>query len=176
MKITDILRAEHTVFHHLFDQIESVAPKLKTLAEVKSLATLAYKVMSPHSRTEDELFIEPLEHCFEQIGQLETFHDEHEIIELLAVSDTAVCTSGDYERRSPADGGHHILDPRTGEPAAELSSVTVLAASAMVADALATAAFVLGPVQGLALLERHAVRALMVTPSLERFATAGMRP
>ena len=81
MKITDILRAEHTVFHHMFDQIESAAPKLKTLAEVKSLATLAYKVMSPHSRTEDELFIEPLEHCFEQIGQLETFHDEHEIIE-----------------------------------------------------------------------------------------------
>ena len=81
MKITDILRAEHTVFHHMFDQIESAAPKLKTLAEVKSLATLAYKVMAPHSRTEDELFIEPLEHCFEQIGQLETFHDEHEIIE-----------------------------------------------------------------------------------------------
>ncbi len=81
MKITDILRAEHTVFHHLFDHIESVAPKLKTLAEVKSLATLAEKVMSPHSQTEDELFIEPLEHCFEQIGQLETFHGEHEIIE-----------------------------------------------------------------------------------------------
>ena len=81
MKITDILRAEHSVFHHMFDQIESVAPKLKTLAEVKSLAALAEKVMSPHSRTEDELFIEPLEHCFEQIGQLETFHDEHEAIE-----------------------------------------------------------------------------------------------
>lgn len=81
MKITDILRAEHTVFHHLFDHIESVAPKLKTLAEVKSLAALAEKVMAPHSRTEDELFIKPLEHCFEQIGQLETFHDEHEVIE-----------------------------------------------------------------------------------------------
>jgi len=81
MKITDILRAEHTVFHHLFDHVERTAPRLKTLGEVKSLAVLVDKVMSPHSRTEDELFIEPLEHCFEQIGQRETFHHEHELIE-----------------------------------------------------------------------------------------------
>ena len=59
MKITDILRAEHTVFHHLFDHIENTAPRLKSLAELKSLALLVDKVMSPHSRTEDELFIEP---------------------------------------------------------------------------------------------------------------------
>jgi hemerythrin-like domain-containing protein len=81
MKITDILRAEHTVFHHLFDHIEATAPRIRTLAEVKSLATLAGQVMAPHSKTEDDLFIEPLEHCFEQIGQRETFHHEHEIIE-----------------------------------------------------------------------------------------------
>jgi len=81
MKITDILRAEHTVFHHLFDHIETSAPRLKTLGEVKSLAVLVDKVMAPHATTEDELFIEPLEHCFEQIGQRDTFHDEHEFIE-----------------------------------------------------------------------------------------------
>jgi len=81
MKITDILRAEHTVFHHLFDHIETMAPRLKTLGEVKSLAMLVDKVMAPHSKTEDELFIEPLEHCFEQIGQRETFHHEHQFIE-----------------------------------------------------------------------------------------------
>ena len=81
MKITDILRAEHTVFHHLFDHIEMTAPRLKSLAEVKSVAVLVDKVMAPHSRTEDELFIKPLEHCFEQIGQRETFHQEHKVIE-----------------------------------------------------------------------------------------------
>jgi len=81
MKITDILRAEHTVFQHLFDHIETASPRLKTLAEVKSLAAVMDKVMAPHSRTEDDLFIEPLEHCFEQIGQNETFHQEHELIE-----------------------------------------------------------------------------------------------
>ena len=81
MKITDILRAEHTVFHHLFDHVEATVPQLRTLAEVKSLAMLVDKVMSPHSRTEDELLIEPLEHCFEQLGQCDTFHNEHELIE-----------------------------------------------------------------------------------------------
>lgn len=80
MKITDVLRTEHAVFHNLFDHIETVAPHLKTLAEVRSLATLVDKVMAPHTKTEDDLFIEPLEHCFDQIGQNETFHAEHQQI------------------------------------------------------------------------------------------------
>ena len=46
MKITDILRAEHTVFHHLFDHVETVAPRLKSLAEVKLLAALIDKIMA----------------------------------------------------------------------------------------------------------------------------------
>lgn len=85
MKITDILRAEHTVFHHLFDHVETVAPRLKSLAEVKLLAALIDKIMAPHSQTEDDLFIGPLEHCFEEIGHRETFHHEHELIEATLV-------------------------------------------------------------------------------------------
>ena len=85
MKITDILRAEHTVFHHLFDQTERAAPQFKTLAEVRSHAQLLNRVMAPHSRTEDELFIDPLESCFDQIGHKETFHHEHELIEAMFV-------------------------------------------------------------------------------------------
>jgi hypothetical protein len=81
MKITEILMAEHAVFHNLFDHIEASVPRLETLGEVKSLAALVDKVMAPHSKTEDDLFIEPLEHCFEQIGQNETFHAEHRRIE-----------------------------------------------------------------------------------------------
>jgi hypothetical protein len=38
MKITEALFAEHLVFHNMFDHIEAATPKLKTLAEVKSLA------------------------------------------------------------------------------------------------------------------------------------------
>lgn len=81
MKITEVLMAEHAVFHNLFDHIERTVPRLKSLGEVKSLAALVDKVMAPHSKTEDDLFIEPLEHCFEQIGQNETFHAEHRRIE-----------------------------------------------------------------------------------------------
>ena len=81
MKITDVLRAEHAVFHNLFDHIEATVPRLRTLAEVKALASVVEKVHAPHAKTEDDLFMEPLEHCFDQIGQQETFHEEHELIE-----------------------------------------------------------------------------------------------
>ena len=64
-----------------------------------------------------------------------------------------------------------MLDPRTGTSANSVVSVTVIAPLAMVGDGLATAAFVLGPTEGIALLERHAVQGLIVTPELERFAT-----
>jgi thiamine biosynthesis lipoprotein len=52
--------------------------------------------------------------------------------------DGAVATSAAYER------GAHILDGRTGEPAAGLLSVTVVAANLTTADATATAAFAMG--------------------------------
>ncbi len=102
-------------------------------------------------------------------------HPRHdgEMIETLHLSDVAVCTSGDYEQRSASDENvHHILDPRSRAPASAAASVTVVAESAMVADALSTAAFVLGPVEGIQLLERHGVEGLIVTPTLERFVTA----
>ena len=91
--------------------------------------------------------------------------DPEALIDTFAVSDLAVCTSGDYERHQ------HILDPRTREPAATLASVSVLATSAMVADALGTAAFVLGPRDGLGLLERLHLDALLVAPDLRTFET-----
>jgi hemerythrin-like domain-containing protein len=81
MKITEALRAEHQVFQSTFDHIEAELPKFRTLAEVKSVASLVEAMLRAHTETEDELFIGPLEHCFEQIGQRETFHKEHEHIE-----------------------------------------------------------------------------------------------
>ena len=81
MKITEILLAEHVVFHNLFDHIDKTTPRLKTLAELRSLAATLETLLRAHSETEDELFIAPLEHCFEQIGQRETFHEEHDEID-----------------------------------------------------------------------------------------------
>jgi FAD:protein FMN transferase len=94
------------------------------------------------------------------------------LIDSVRVTDMAVCTSGDYERPMAAeDTQHHILDPRVGVSPTAVASATVVAPTAMLADALATAAFVLGPVDGIRLLERHGVAGLIVTPALERFTT-----
>lgn len=89
------------------------------------------------------------------------------ILDRIAVTDGAVCTSGDYERPG------HILDPRDEAAAPTVASATVVAPNAMLADALATAAFVLGPLQGIALLERMGVQGLIVTPALELHRTQG---
>jgi thiamine biosynthesis lipoprotein len=97
-------------------------------------------------------------------------HPRHDnaLIDSVRVSNQAVCTSGDYERRD------HILDPRTGVSAHAVASVTVVAPTAMLADALATAAFVLGPEAGIRLLERMEVDGLIISPGLEQYATRGM--
>ena len=94
--------------------------------------------------------------------------NDGELIDRLLILNQAVCTSGDYER------GQHILDPRTAEAAQRVASATVVAPVAMLADSLATAAFVMGPEEGISFLERMGVEGLIVTPDLQRFETAGL--
>lgn len=95
-----------------------------------------------------------------------------EVIEVLAVSNAAVCTSGGYETAETAgDGGHHIVDPRTRESPRATVSATVIGPSAMAADALATAALVIGGEEAIALLERHGARGVLYDASLARHAT-----
>ncbi len=64
-----------------------------------------------------------------------------------ALDGESVFTSGNYERFYDYQGHryHHIIDPRTGYPAAGSSSVTVICPDATTADAAATALFVAGP-------------------------------
>lgn len=95
----------------------------------------------------------------------------------LRLQDRAVVTSGDYERFFEQNGQryHHIFDPATGKPARQCQSVTVVAAGAAHADALATAAFVLGPVAGLNLLEGLPdVEGLIVGADGRLFKTSGL--
>jgi thiamine biosynthesis lipoprotein len=76
-----------------------------------------------------------------------------------------IATSGDYEKYFLKDGEryHHILVPSSGLPARECQSVTILAPTAMDADALATTVFVLGPKKGFSLIEEMPnVHALIV--------------
>lgn len=98
------------------------------------------------------------------------------IIGVIDASDLAVVTSGDYERFFTVGETKysHILDPRTGYPARGVVSVTVVARDPALADAWATALFVLGP-DGLELAERAAeIEALIITDDLEVVATANL--
>lgn len=68
-------------------------------------------------------------------------------------------TSGDYEHVVFDGSGrrwHHIIDPKTGRPADKSLSVTIMTAEGIYADALSTAAFVLGPEKALRMLSRMA--------------------
>lgn len=77
-----------------------------------------------------------------------------QLLQRFKVNNQAVATSGDYMQSfTPDFTHHHILDPRTGYSAPELASVTLIAPTAMLADALATAVMVMGADGGLALIE-----------------------
>lgn len=74
----------------------------------------------------------------------------------LAVHNAAVATSGDYLRHFRSEGRRygHIIDVRTGRPVdTGCHCVHVLASTCTIAGMLSTAAFVLGPIQGLKLIE-----------------------
>jgi thiamine biosynthesis lipoprotein len=101
-------------------------------------------------------------------------NDPEALVQVLAVQNQAVCTSGSYEKRTPDGTGHHLLDPRTGQSARGLVSATVIAPTAMAADGLATAAFVLGPKRGLHFLQRQGVEGLLIVPTGEMLATGGL--
>jgi hemerythrin-like domain-containing protein len=81
MKITEALAAEHVVFHNLFDHLEKTVPRIRTLAQLRSLAALLEAMLEVHSVTEDQLLMEPLEPSLAQIGQHENFHAEHQEID-----------------------------------------------------------------------------------------------
>ncbi len=74
---------------------------------------------------------------------------------MLSVEDTAVATSGDYARYyTIADKRFsHIIDPRSGRPVKNVPSVTIIAPTALEADALATAVSVMGARRGMELID-----------------------
>jgi thiamine biosynthesis lipoprotein len=75
---------------------------------------------------------------------------------LLPITNGAVVTSGNYEKQVTFNGKvySHIIDPRTGSPSSGLLSVTVFAPKAEIADALATAIFIMGVDVGLNLINQ----------------------
>ncbi|MEZ4828889.1 MAG: FAD:protein FMN transferase [Bacteroidia bacterium] len=74
----------------------------------------------------------------------------------MEINEMAVVTSGNYERFVILDGKRyaHIIHPKTGWPATGLQSVTIICPDAELADALATAVFVMGQSEGMALVNQ----------------------
>lgn len=95
------------------------------------------------------------------------------------VNDTAVATSGDYERFFEHEGKryHHIIDPKTGYPAdSGLISVTVVAQNSIDADALSTALFILGLDKGMRLIRSMpGIEAIFVTKDKKIHVTQGLK-
>jgi FAD:protein FMN transferase len=96
----------------------------------------------------------------------------------LDLTDGTFSTSGDYERFFMKNGRryHHIIDLRTGEPATKSRSVTLVTERAVIADALAKGVFILGPDEGMALIERTpGVQGVIVSARNEVSISSGLR-
>ena len=80
--------------------------------------------------------------------------NKNESAVVLPLSQTAISTSGDYERYFIKDNirHHHIINPSTGDSARELRSVSILTKDSTTADALSTTVFILGLNKGMKLI------------------------
>ncbi|MDH3215135.1 MAG: FAD:protein FMN transferase [Candidatus Krumholzibacteria bacterium] len=102
-------------------------------------------------------------------------HKRGDYPDVIRLRNGAVATSGSYEVFFDRERVyHHIIDPRTGSSPGHSVSVSVVAESAMGADALSTAVFVMGPQQGVGLIDhlRHS-ECLLLRENGERFASEG---
>jgi thiamine biosynthesis lipoprotein len=116
------------------------------------------------------------------VGVRDPFAAEDLVGTLELAGDVAVATSGNYEQFVILDGERytHILDPRTGTPVKGMAGVTIVSATAVEADALSTALFVLGPEKGPQVLasfpqsralfvpDKKPVQ-ILVTPGLQKY-------
>ena len=96
----------------------------------------------------------------------------------LDLSDGTFSTSGDYERAFLTDGRryHHLIDPDLGQPARGCRSVTIVADSPLLADGLSTGVFIMGPADGMALIERLPnVEGIIVSATNEVLVSGGLR-
>lgn len=95
-----------------------------------------------------------------------------EVAAAINVSGYAVATSGDYRNYREIDGQRvsHTIDPKTGVPVRhKLASVTIVADSAMLADAYATALAVMGPERGLAFAQATGLAAYLIVKEEDGF-------
>ncbi|MDE1239569.1 FAD:protein FMN transferase [Vibrio aestuarianus] len=108
--------------------------------------------------------------------------DERTIQEIIEPGDLAIATSGDYRNYFEQDGIRysHIINPETGKPINhKVVSVTVLDASSMTADGLATGLMVLGEVKGMEVAEQQQIPVFMIVKTdngFKEIASTAFKP
>ncbi len=100
-----------------------------------------------------------------------------DIMATIELKDMAISTSGDYERCFILDGKryHHLLSPKTGYPAEECRSVSIITKEGVFTDAFATGVFILGPEKGMKVLEKMGFDGVIVASQGKVFTTPGLR-
>jgi thiamine biosynthesis lipoprotein len=104
---------------------------------------------------------------------------ENKMFLRMPLSDTAFSTSGDYERYFDEDGKrfHHIIDPKTGDSARKVRTVTVISGTATRTDALTKSVFIMGAEEGIAFINTLPdVDAVAVSPDGKVTYSRGLEP
>ena len=98
---------------------------------------------------------------------------------ILPLSQTAISTSGDYERYFIKDNirHHHIIKPSTGDSARELRSVSILGSDSTTVDALSTTVFILGLNKGMKLISSLPnIEAIVIDNNGQMHYSTGLKP
>jgi thiamine biosynthesis lipoprotein len=101
------------------------------------------------------------------------------VVTRIPLADSAVSTSGDYERFFDENGVryHHIIDPHTGHSASKVRSATIIAPTATQTDGMSKTAFVLGAEKALEIINRMPeYDAVFITPEGKVLYSNGLRP
>jgi thiamine biosynthesis lipoprotein len=102
-----------------------------------------------------------------------------DVLGVVEMGEASLSTSGDAEQYEAEPDGHrvaHIVDPRSGAPIVDAPSVAVIATSATQADALSTAAVVLGTARARALLQTVGADGVLADVDREGRVTVSVTP
>ena len=105
--------------------------------------------------------------------------DKSKVVVSIPLSDSAISTSGDYERYFIENGRryHHIIKPSTGQSANQTWSASVMANKAITSDALSTTLFVLGTEKAMKLINSlDNIEAVVIDAKGKMFYSSGLMP
>jgi FAD:protein FMN transferase len=99
------------------------------------------------------------------------------VIAVIELTNMSISTSGDYERFFMLNGKrvHHLISPKTGQPAEGCQSASIVSSDGALADAYSTGIFILGPEKGMNLSEKIGIDGMIVDEKGMLNTTPGIR-